>query len=93
MPTWIWVRDDVTGAHYDVEERSLRDGMTPVEGYPVRSGPNARPRRAKPLTDLVGQPTTPAHAAAPTDEVDEAPADADNEPATTPAQPAESNEE
>lgn len=87
MPTWIWVRDDATGHHYDVEARSLRDGMTPVPGYPVRSGPNARPRRAKPLTDLAGQPITPQ----PPADSEPAPDAADTK--TEPAQPAESNEE
>lgn len=88
MPTWIRVRDDSTGAHFDVDQRSIRDGMTPVEGYPVRSGPNARPRRAKPHTDLAGQPAAPRPA------TDDEPAPADNtDPKTDPAQPADNNEE
>ena len=87
MPTWIRVRDDSTGHQYDVDIRSLRPGMTPIEGS-ERSGPNARPRRAKPLTDLAGNPTTPATPAA---------EGGRRRPATTtyttPAQPAEPTKE
>lgn len=80
MPTWIWVRDDTAGAHYDVEERALRPGMTPVEGYPSNSGPGARPRRTKPFVDKDGTPGVPA---------------SDTPPATdeNPAPPAEHTEE
>lgn len=78
MPNWIWVKDDVTGAHYDVEERALRSGMTPVEGYPANSGPGARPRRTKPLINKAGHAATPARPE---------PADTD------PASPADNNEE
>lgn len=97
MPTWIRVRDDVTGAHYDVDERSLRPGMTPVDGYPTRTGAMARPRRAKYPADLAGKPARPAG-----DEPDHAvstPAsngghDEDDTPtAVDPAQPADTNKE
>jgi hypothetical protein len=77
MPNWIWVRDDTTGVHYDVEERALRAGMTPVPGYPANSGPGARPRQAKPFVDKAGQPATPVPAA----DSDEP----DNNTAATPA--------
>lgn len=49
MPTWIRVRDDATGAEYDVEQASLRGGLTPIDGYPVLSGDGAQPRPPKPL--------------------------------------------
>jgi hypothetical protein len=84
MPTWIWVRDDTTGACYDVEEKALRRGMTPVEGYPPNSGPGARPRRAKPFVGKDGQPDTPG----PRDEPATAPP-----PDEDPAPPADTNEE
>jgi hypothetical protein len=82
MPNWIWVEDDVTGARYDVEERALRSGMTPVEGYPKNSGPGARPRAVKPFVDKAGQPATPARTE---------PADSDD--TTSPATPADNIEE
>lgn len=47
MPTYVWCKDDSTGHLVDVDERSLRDGLTPVAGYPTNSGPGARPRPAK----------------------------------------------
>jgi hypothetical protein len=47
MPTYIWVTDDTTGHQYDVDERTLRPGMTPVKGHPPNSGPGARPRQPK----------------------------------------------
>lgn len=49
MPTWIRVKDNVTGDEYDVEQTSLRAGMTPIEGYPENSGPGALARPPKPL--------------------------------------------
>jgi hypothetical protein len=80
-PTWIWVRDDTTGVHYDVDERAVRAGMTPVDGYPPNSGPGARPRSAKPFVDKAGQPATPVHA------------DSDEPDTDTPATPADNTEE
>lgn len=56
MPTYIRVRDDATGHEYDVDERSLRAGMTPIDGYPTNSGPGARPRPAKHRVDKTGRP-------------------------------------
>lgn len=44
MPTYIRVVDDQTGHEVDVDEQSLRPGMTPIPNYPTVSGPNARPR-------------------------------------------------
>ncbi|MET7395622.1 hypothetical protein ABZS66_19240 [Dactylosporangium sp. NPDC005572] len=56
MPNWIRVKDDVTGHEFDVEERALRPGVTPIASYPANSGPNARPRPAKTLVDKDGKP-------------------------------------
>lgn len=69
MPTWIRVRDDTTGAHYDVEERSLRPGMTPIPGYPKLSGPDAQPRPTKYPRDLgpADRDTAPTDPAPPAD--------------------------
>jgi hypothetical protein len=75
MPTYIWVVDDTTKHAYDVDERCLRPGMTPVKGYPPNFGPSARPRRPKHFVAKDGRPAAPRTAAAPT-----TPAD----PATTP---------
>lgn len=47
MPTYIRCRDDSTGHHIDVDERSLRPGLTPIAGYPPNSGPGAMPRPPK----------------------------------------------
>jgi hypothetical protein len=47
VATWVRVRDDTTGAVYDVDERSIRAGMTVLTGYPKLSGPYARPRPTK----------------------------------------------
>lgn len=59
MPTYIRVRDDSTGHEYDVDEGTLRPGMTPIKDYPANSGPSARPRPAKHLTAKDGTPATP----------------------------------
>jgi hypothetical protein len=56
MPIYIRVVSDDTGHEYDVDEQSLRPGMTPIEGYPPNSGPGARPRPAKYRVDKTGQP-------------------------------------
>lgn len=56
MPTYIRVRDDCTGHEVDVDERSLRPGMTPIDGYPTNSGPGAVPRPAKHRVDKTGRP-------------------------------------
>lgn len=77
MPTWIRVRDDVTGAEYDIEESSLRGGLTPVPDYPVLTGEGVQPRAAKPLVAKDGAPAASA-------------ADRDEEP---PASPADQTEE
>lgn len=83
--TWIWVRDDATGAHYDVDATALRPGMTPVEGYPPNHGPHPRP--TKTFVDKAGQPALPAGRAT-------EPA-SDENPSTTepPAPPADQTEE
>lgn len=97
MPTWIRVRDDVTGDEFDVNERSLRRGMTRVEGYPERSGPGARPRPAKLRVAKNGTrippdaPTEPAPADAPDNPVLMNPEEP-TEPAAE-ARPADNTEE
>lgn len=92
MPTWIRVKDNVTGDEYDVERSALRSGMTPIEGYPENSGPDARPRPAKPLVGKDGQPPQVAADTAPTDP----PAGAKPRAAkttSTPAEPADNTKE
>lgn len=65
MPNYIRVKDDATGHEYDVDEVSLRHGMTPIDGYPENSGPSARPRPAKHFTAKDGTPAKPRAAKAP----------------------------
>jgi hypothetical protein len=59
MPTYIRVRDDTTHHEYDVDARSLRPGMTPIDGYPANSGPGAKPRPAKHRVTKDGKPARP----------------------------------
>jgi hypothetical protein len=63
MPTYIRCRDDCTGHEFDVDERSLRAGLTPIAGYPPNSGPGARPRPAKHRVAKDGKPARPRRAA------------------------------
>lgn len=61
MPTWIRVRNRLTGAEYDVEAHSLplADGVERVPGYPELTGPGAQPRPAKHHTSKSGSPARP----------------------------------
>lgn len=93
MPTWIRVRDDITGAEYDVEASAVRGGCTPVEGYPVLSGEGARPRPDKPFVGKDGQPAMPGLRAKPEPEAE--PTEPEPEPESetaAPAQPADIEE-
>jgi hypothetical protein len=92
----MWADLNATGL--PVDSRSLRDGMTPVEGYAVREGLFALPRRTKPLTDLHGNPVLPAPrpepaADAPDSDTGEDAEQADDtttpEPPASPADPTE----
>lgn len=56
MPTYIRCTDDSTGHEVDVDERSLRPGLTPIPGYPQNFGPGARPRPAKHHVAKDGRP-------------------------------------
>lgn len=59
MPTWVRVRDAVTGHEYDVAAETLpRDGLDPVKDYPENSGLTARPRPAKHRTTKGRKATT-----------------------------------
>lgn len=51
---WVWVHDEGTGSRYDVPASMLpRQGLRPVEGYPVNTRPHARtPKTALLLTDI-----------------------------------------
>lgn len=92
MPTWIRVRDDITGAEYDIEQSALRGGVTPVEGYPAVEGDGARPRPDKPYVGKDGLPATPPPRTRTTPEPE---GDTTTEPdntANTPAQPADIKE-
>jgi hypothetical protein len=53
------VRDDITGALYDIDERSMRSGFTRVEGHPVLEGDGAQPRPDKPFVAKDGTPAQP----------------------------------
>jgi hypothetical protein len=59
VPTWIRCRDDLTGHEFDLDPRSIREGVTPIEGYPANSGPAAKARRAKPFLGKDGRPARP----------------------------------
>lgn len=84
MPNWIRVRDDITGDEYDVHERSLRPGFTPIGDYPPNTGPGARPRPAKIAVAKDGTRAAPKPTAA--DELVD-------EPMTAPAVPPADNTE
>lgn len=61
MPTWVRVRDAVTGHEYDVAEETLpREGLEPVKDYPENSGLTARPRPAKHRTSKGRRATSEA---------------------------------
>lgn len=87
MPTWIRVRDDITGDEYDLDQRSVRAGVTPIEGYPQHTGPGARPRPAK---HAVAKDGTRAEAAR-AQLVDETAEETNTEPAAPPADTTEEN--
>jgi len=51
VPHWVRVRDTKTKHQFDVEKRSLRPGLEPLDDpdrWPDLTGPMARPRPAKP---------------------------------------------
>lgn len=61
MPTWIRVRDTSTGHEFDIDARSLRAGMEPLDDqrYPDLSGPGKQPRPPKHFVGKGGEPAVP----------------------------------
>jgi hypothetical protein len=91
MPRYTRVRDVATGHHYDLGEKRLavllkRGAVEVLDGYPILSGPGARPRRAKHFVDKAGRAATPNKPA------DDAPADPAQE-ATEAVKPAQTEGE
>lgn len=95
MPTWIRVRDTSTGHETDIDERSMRHGLEPLNDprYPDLTGPGATPRPPKHFVGKGGEPATPRDAAPPGDQADPdatATDPADQTPTTDAGTPAES---
>lgn len=54
-PAWVWCQDPSTGHRFDYPSRALpRNGVEPVEGYPLNFKKHARP--AKTRLQLAGDP-------------------------------------
>jgi hypothetical protein len=64
VPTWIRVRDTSTGHETDIDERSMRHGLEPLNDprYPNLTGAGATPRPPKHFRAKDGKPATPSDA-------------------------------
>lgn len=74
MPTWVRVRDPITGHQYDLHERDLRvrEGRVEVVAdYPANTGLTARPRPAKHRVSKSGRPVRKRAEQLPAEETEE----------------------
>lgn len=47
MAKWIRVRDNQTGDEFDINERSVRPGLTVLDDYPENTGRHPRPAKIR----------------------------------------------